>query len=241
MIREALQYIADQRAEPVRAGNKTFIAKGLELADERKLYPKEIQVNTLKSLVDYISDNKDNIDLKKAILHISDYKTVLLYTALDEDMGRANYVKCEATTPEFNFDRFMSIERFNIALQALFCKTDMRDKVLRVTGNIKENHVNESSDDGVTQSVITKKGITLGENETIPNPVVLAPYRTFPEIKQPTSEFILRVQQGSSELQAALFEADGGVWKLEAVAILREELENMLGQKDLRNTISILA
>jgi len=65
-------------------------------------------------------------------------------------------------------------------------------------------------------------------NIKVPNPVVLAPFRTFREIAQPESKFVFRMQQGP---RCALFEADGGAWRLEAMkrskAYLEEELEGL--------------
>ncbi|MDL2276354.1 hypothetical protein LJC02_01750, partial [Breznakia sp. OttesenSCG-928-G09] len=54
----------------------------------------------------------------------------------------------------------------------------------------------------------------------------VAPFRTFAEVEQPNSRFLLRVREGG---EMALFEADGGAWKLEAQnnvsTFIRKELE----------------
>ena len=242
MIKEALEYLVGlKRTETLTLGTKVYADRAMEVIHETKAYPKEIELSTLESLVAYIDENKDGIDLNNAMLHITDYKTIALYTNLDEHMKRTHFTKCVAITPMFTFDRFMLSEEFNIGLQALFCKDAQRDKILKIIGNIKENNVSTSSDDGVTQGVIVNKGISLGEDEAIPNPVTLAPYRTFAEVKQPTSEFILRVREGREKPEIALFEADGGVWKLEAIQIIKRALEELLKEKGLDDKIAILA
>lgn len=50
-------------------------------------------------------------------------------------------------------------------------------------------------------------------------PIVrLAPYRTFREIKQPESEFLLRSRIDDNNVpKLALYEADGGAWKISAI------------------------
>ena len=63
------------------------------------------------------------------------------------------------------------------------------------------------------RSLFLVQGIALKANETIKPRVSLAPFRTFLEVEQPESEFLLRV---SEDGKIGLFEADGGVWKLEA-------------------------
>jgi len=61
----------------------------------------------------------------------------------------------------------------------------------------------------------------------VKNPVTLTPYRTFREVAQPVSPFVLRFNE---DAQAALFTGDGSVWKLEAVGLIAEYLRhNLLG------------
>lgn len=62
----------------------------------------------------------------------------------------------------------------------------------------------------------------------VPNPVTLAPYRTFVEVKQPESKFVFRMRKSEEGPQAALFEADGGAWKIEAMQRVKEFLEDKL-------------
>jgi hypothetical protein len=75
--------------------------------------------------------------------------------------------------------------------------------------------------------VTVKTGIAKIEDVFVPNPVVLAPYRTFPEIAQPESKFIFRMQTGPT---AALFEADGGAWRNEAMGRIKAWLEEQLAE-----------
>jgi hypothetical protein len=60
----------------------------------------------------------------------------------------------------------------------------------------------------------------------IPNPVKLSPFRTFIEVEQPESLFVLRGRKGP---QWALFEADGGLWKIKAI----QNIKNWLEKKEL--------
>jgi len=74
-----------------------------------------------------------------------------------------------------------------------------------------------------------RKGGACLEAAAVPNPVMLAPYRTFPEVEQPASPFVLRLKQGpeGGRPSLALFEADGGKWQLEAVKRVRTYLSIM--------------
>lgn len=73
-------------------------------------------------------------------------------------------------------------------------------------------------------------------NAQVPNPVILAPYRTFPEIEQPLSKFIFRMKNDRGP-EAALFEADGKAWRNKAIRDIKEYLEKAL--EDLEGDLQI--
>ena len=56
--------------------------------------------------------------------------------------------------------------------------------------------------------------------------VTLRPFRTFLEVAQPESEFILRLNDRG---EVNLIGADGGAWKLEAVRNIAAYFEEKLG------------
>ncbi len=106
-----------------------------------------------------------------------------------------------------------------ISLQALFVDEGDRARTLALLGSIRSDEVVTANDDGITQTVIAQAGVVLNRQVEVPNPVTLAPYRTFREVDQPTSPFVLRLAtpHGQKLPQAALFEADGGAWRLVAM------------------------
>lgn len=75
-----------------------------------------------------------------------------------------------------------------------------------------ENSVS-TNDNGVTQTVEARQGVALNALVEIKPRVMLRPFRTFLEVEQPESEFLLRVDPDEG---IGFFEADGGIWKLEA-------------------------
>lgn len=70
-----------------------------------------------------------------------------------------------------------------------------------------------TNDNGVTQTVEARQGVALNALIEIKPRVMLRPFRTFLEVEQPESEFLLRVDPDEG---IGFFEADGGIWKLEA-------------------------
>ena len=65
--------------------------------------------------------------------------------------------------------------------------------------------------------------------------MTLTPYRIFNEVEQPSSQFIFRI---NSMANLALFEADGGKWKLDAINNIAAYLKTELAGKE---NITILA
>lgn len=192
--------------------------------------PVSLRMNTLTGISDFMNKGVD--ELEGVMFHVVSERQVDVVGPI---FGRSHQRKTFATTTadvvlsksEFHFGEFYDVEQFIIKLQSLFAPTFERGAVLALVGNIKEEKVRTTSDDGVTQSVIARSGIANVTEVQVPNPVTLAPFRTFREIEQPTSPFILRVKQGKEGglPTVALFEADGGEWKLTAIASIRRFLE----------------
>jgi hypothetical protein len=67
-----------------------------------------------------------------------------------------------------------------------------------------------------------------GEPAKLKSRVTLAPFRTFTEVEQPASDFIFRAKQMKPDSlpQLALFEADGGKWRLAAIENIAAFLRN---------------
>jgi hypothetical protein len=160
------------------------------------------------------------------LVHIISPTEVALYSELRNDQDREMYMHCKALTPNnIVYNRFMDTDDFNIMLQSSFVDNRDRTILLKVTGLIQDKAVKEVGDDGVSQAVTIKTGVANVGDVKVPNPVELAPYRTFPEIIQPESKFIFRMQSGP---QAALFEADGGAWRNMAMDLIKKYLEEQL-------------
>ncbi|MDC4242713.1 hypothetical protein NE398_21585, partial [Clostridium tertium] len=133
------------------------------------------------------------------------------------------------------YDRFLGTEQFNIMLQSAFVDVGTKSALLKYTGLIQDEAVKTTGDDGVSQQVTVKTGVASVGQAIVPNPVELAPYRTFPEVEQPISKFIFRMQEGP---KAAIYEADGGAWRNKAILNIKEYLQEEL--KELEN-IEIIA
>lgn len=196
-----------------------------------------LTVHTLTGLVDYIKSNRERKD-KKMYLHIRDSEYVTLQGLLLEDGKREELLTAEARIPKFFFDSYYPSEDFLIGLNARIVDAHDRKQLIAFAGNVKEDNARQTSDDGFAQKTTVKRGISQAGEEIVPNPVTLAPYRTFTEVDQPESEFIFRMKEGP---QFALFEADGGAWQNQAIFNIKAFLEDELKDEIKNERITILA
>lgn len=209
------------------------LAEGLRYTNQ-KLYPvpdpmpSHLDVETLTGLLDYIQANRDMLSLRDCMIIIEDFKTVRLVGSLQGAfLQRSVYMIAECRRDSLPFGNYMDIEAFIIWLQASFLDAGDRAKILAIVGNIQDGQIANFTDDGVTQSVNVKTGITKVEVAPVPNPVTLTPYRTFIDAVQPASSFVFRLRSGSGSERpkAALFEADGGKWETDCILNVRTYLE----------------
>jgi len=238
MIQEALAYLINLGVEnnPIHiVDEKPYSLK--QLIPVKEVGPASLGFNLLDSLVTYI---KENIDVyrptNKLIIEIGSPTEISLHTEL---IGKFNQrftpVHCTALVTEFPWGRFVSPEEFIIMTQSRFVETADLATIKKIAGNVTSEQVLNFSDDGVSQQVTAKSGIARVENVVVPPKVTLAPYRTFIEIEQPESEFIFRAKKANELPHFALFEADGGAWRIEAMKRIKVFLEAAL--KDIDNIV----
>ncbi|ABO49720.1 conserved hypothetical protein [Desulforamulus reducens MI-1] len=194
-----------------------YSSRALHLIPEAS--PVAFATKSLAGIVELINKEHEHKRLNDLIIHIVDPIRVDVYSMLREDLGRFHLYSAIAELPGQNFGNYMNLETAIIRLKSTFVQTDARDKLIQVLGNIKEDAVKTSSDDGISQTVTAKTGIATVGNVKIEPIIKLAPYRTFIEVEQPEGEFLLRLRNGP---EAALFEADGGAWKMQARKNIKE-------------------
>lgn len=235
MLKEAMQFLLEKAGVRLeKVGDQVFSTQ--KLYEVPQATPNTIEVHSLSGLVEYLHSEFDSDD--KLMVHVSSPTKVVCFSQLNRDANRNHMVQARAMLPEFAFERWYDAENFNIKLQSCFVESPDRDIMLKVVGNIKEESVNTIGDDGVSQAVVAKTGVATVANVKVPNPVILKPFRTFVEVEQPASDFIFRMQSGP---KCALFEADGGAWKLEAMNRIKAYLADALKREIAQRRIVIIA
>lgn len=203
--------------------------------------PTPLTVRTLAGVIDYLRTNKDCLELDELIVHIAGTGEVDVLNSLDTEQGRHHYLRAEepAASKAFHgwLNQFHSIESFIVQAQRLF-RPGMGDlaALLAVVGNISQNDVRQVADDGVTQEVVAKLGVVKVGTVALPNPCMLSPRRSFPEIVLDCVPFVVRVKRGDPLPVVGLFEADGDAWRIDATKKVGEFIREQWADGDADST-----
>jgi hypothetical protein len=234
---EAIKELSERLSKPIDIGGFVCTPPTWTISDPIALVKAgpiavPLGVATLGAVRDYLAANKDALDLSRLVVHVLSPTQVTVLGPLDgRARSREAYVTAKSADLTENWlGRFWTLEEFLIGLQVRFVPADDRTRVLTVMSNVKHESVKTALDDGVTQIVQARAGVALVSDVVVPNPVVLCAYRTFRDVVQPSSLFVLRVKSGhAGELpEAGLFEADGGAWRLTAIEQIRVWLSEAL-------------
>jgi hypothetical protein len=183
--------------------------------------PESIVVHNLRGFCGFIANDIDKrIDKNKSLIVVDSPKEVRLISAVSgDDLNREELVtaKVDDKLKEFPFGLFLTQEEFAITFRSLFVqkKGDDFEYVLSYASKLTGGTQIDGSDDGITQNVSVKRGLSgaLKDQVSLKPIVKLSPFRTFREVEQPESEFLLRVRLNNNDTPTvALFEADGGAW-----------------------------
>lgn len=209
-------------ANIIEKDGRTFSDSQLFPVKESTVSP--ITCHTLTGLVDFY-DALPSADQSRVMFLVEDFNRVHIVSEIfGPEKQREYFITAEAYKQEDPFDKYHRHEDFMIKILSLFVQDETTAKVMKIVGNLKAEAGATYSDDGLTQTVTAKTGITKVENIELPNPIKLRPYRTFSDIEQPESSFILRLKQ-SDGIAAALFQADGALWKNTAISSIKDYFE----------------
>ncbi|MGT2934248.1 hypothetical protein [Streptococcus catagoni] len=240
-IKDAMQYavnLANEAPQTITGqdGKEYYDRNKYALTElKTKHHSSTLNLNTLNSLVDYLKSDLNGIDKKRLMVIVEGPREVIVCEEDDDELNRNVLVSVEAIIPQVNFGRYESAADFNISLQSLFVDADDRNTVIEFASALKIENGSEIIDDGVGQTATIKQGVASLAKAKAPNPVTLRPYRTFAEVEQPSSQFIFRINQ---QANMALFEADGGKWRLDAINNIADYLKEELADQ---TNITILA
>ena len=235
MDKAAIEYVNSLvKPEVVSIGGNPFSDRLLKPVMEPSVDC--IAVNTLSGLVDFV--NVDPLPAGPLLIHVVDNKTVRLISPHSTQFGQTKrFVQAEAHVAKLDeiTKAYSEVEDFLVMLNTMFVK-NLGDHagVRECISALASNTELKVSDDGFSQSATFSKGIKRVGKDDLPNPVMLAPYATFPEITQPLRPFLLRLRQHGGVIEVCLHSVEDATW---VSTCTREIKEYMMSAQTTINVI----
>ena len=121
--------------------------------------------------------------------------------------ARTCLARCAVPTPGGltqcggNEDRYraMPAEHMIPRLLTQFEANPDRQALLALLGNVTNGTTHTYTDDGVTQTVATRRGLRMAEMTELPSPLTLQPKATYPELAPVEQQYVLRAQGGGDD------------------------------------------
>lgn len=228
MLKEFVKYLVSLKDNKIYTINgETYSDRELVRIPPHVPHPGRICVTGLDSIVKLVRSELDVLDNLPLFIRVDDARTVSVFSTFDTEMERDSLYKAECDVPGFR-DGFREPEKAIIELRSKFAPGEGVDYLLNLLSRINKENGVTTRDNGVSQEVEARQGISLKTMVQVKPRVKLRPYRTFLEVEQPESEFILRLDE---EGNVGLFEADGGMWTMEAKGRISAYFEEKLAQE----------
>jgi hypothetical protein len=240
MIKNALEYIAKLGQQAVNKKREIFQSPDGKdcFTDTGTLIvppaPPVLFFSMLEGFAGYINANRDELILAMQTVHVKSPTLVEIYGRVDDKYKLRSIPAqcCPPAATRHKFGEYLDAENFIIWLLSGFVQDESTANALKVVGNLKSEKISTIVDDGVTQITSVRARISKLVEVEIRNPIWLHPYRTFEEISQPSSPFILCLRERGEALpQIALFESSDMSWMNTAVKSIGEKLETLIDDK----------
>lgn len=225
MLKEFAQYLQSLK------DNQTYDIHGQIYSDHELVrvkpyipHPSEISVTGLDSICKLVRNELEKISNIPLFIRVDGPRKVRVFSTFAQDYSRDVLYEATCDVPDFR-DGFREYEKAIIELRSKFSPGEGVDYLLDLLSKISKESGVTTKDNGVSQQVEAKSGIALKAMVNVRPRISLRPYRTFLEVEQPESEFILRLDDDGN---VGLFEADGGMWKLDAKSKVAHYLEQSL-------------
>lgn len=193
-------------------------------------HPDTLPLNSLDALIKMVKTEAPRFTEAPLYITIPNHLMVQCFTQPEptERFFRQFFYEVKATdVPGWAEKNTLGFEEAQIALRTRFQETPDTLYAMKLVSDISLGAKVIYNDNGIATTITTQKGVALQTNEQIRPLVKLRPYRTFQEVEQPESIFLIRV----SDRGISFIEADGGMWKLKARETVKAFLEKALAKE----------
>ena len=239
MLQKALQYLVGLKAnQTYEIDGRTWSDNRLNLVEVKKNYPAHITCGGLDSIVALVMSELDRLEpmTLPVYIRVDSPTTVNVFTSWDEFYVRSPLYVAE-TKPCGLRDGYRDFDTAIIELRSKVAPGEGVDYLLDLLSRINQENVVSITDNGITQTVEARSGIALKQMENIRPRVPLRPFRTFLEVEQPQSDYLVRINK---EGQIGFFSADGGVWEMTARETIAKYFEVLLEEQISEDKVVVM-
>lgn len=223
MIKEAIEKIVSLATpKTYQIGSDTYtIDQNMRRVTPHVDRPPKMGFTSLDGIVQAIKTEIGREEVTKPLfVNIESHEDVRVFTTYRHDNLDRDLLYVASPDLPAKFAEWSYHEDAIIMLRSRFIPNEGTEYLLDLLARISNEDSVTSEDNGVSQKVSASMGIALKSFEQVKPRVALAPFRTFLEVPQPESEFLLRIKPGDKESgtqpKVGIIEADGGAWKLAA-------------------------
>ena len=206
--------------EIIEVDGKPFVTKQVHLPPGSGM--ESLHFNSLGGIAGYVTENRDGLDSTKHFLSVVAPDKVVLFGPCDAYGRRSTPAVANAITAKgiAGMGSPAPREHFHIALASLFAPGPDREDLLRLISEMKATDIQTLEDDGLTQRVTVSGELGVLRKDLVRPYWSLAPYASFMEVEQVERKYLLRLATAGrgevKEITVCLYEADGGLWRIEA-------------------------
>lgn len=217
MIREALEYLHDIAPTKVYdLYGKQYAEKELRELPSPRPEPEPMLLHTLDGLLEFLA-KEWSASTERVMVHVESPVSVAVRSPLQGDFAqRMTYARAKPFLPVDKTNGYMDLDAFAVYVQTHFVPTENTALILQLLGNMQAGTTAKYADDGVSQTISTRRGVASLETVKVPSPIDLQPFRTFHEVPQPVTKYVLRLR-GDDDPQAALIETNDNSWQTQTV------------------------
>lgn len=199
-----------------------------------------IEIFTLSGIVDFLSINIDKFNISDFFIRVANPKYVEILSKLKEGyLVRSVPLRAHYDGEGTPYHKEFSYFNFASMLYEYFVHTkELKELIAKLNGitSVKDT---QFTNNGVEMMIQRRNGITLVGNETFDPVVTLKPYRTFHDVEQPESKFLIKINERDGIPYFSIVPVDGGMWERRAVSAIKEWLDCNLKMKGI--SISVIA
>jgi hypothetical protein len=230
MNKDALEYLVSLGSLAIKEVNgQTYSDRILYPVKPYVPTPEKINITSLDSVVKLVKAEAEKLmshDGTPVFVRVDTPRKVSVFSGCADEFKRHYFYEATCDVPDF-YEGFRSHEKAIIELQSQYAEGEGREYLLGLLSSISKESNVSTNDNGVSQTVQARSGVSLLQTVPVKPRVSLRPYRTFLEVEQPESQFLLRLNDKG---EVGLFEADGGMWKMQAKKNVCTYLESGLSE-----------